>query len=42
MVTVPWLYHVSSALSTPPLYERGILLHGRGNCLQIITKNEIS
>src|SRR5262249_17432785 len=29
-----WLYHVSSALSTPPQHSWG-LLHRRDNCLQI-------
>jgi len=35
MVVVPWLYHVSSALSTPPQRSWGLLLHRRDNCLQI-------
>src|SRR5712691_9952595 len=35
IVTVPWLYHVSSALSTPPQCLRDLLLHSRGNCLYI-------
>ena len=34
MVVGPWLYHVSSALSTPPQRSWG-LLHRRDNCLQI-------
>src|SRR5215471_2928500 len=34
VVTVPWLYHVSSALSTSTQCLRG-LLHSRGNCLCI-------
>ena len=35
MVMVPWLYHGSSALSTPPQCLRGILLNNCANCLQI-------
>src|SRR5262249_48410679 len=34
MVVGPWLYHVSSALSTPPQRSWG-LLHRCDNCLQI-------
>src|SRR4030095_11279704 len=42
IVAVPWLYHVSSALSMPPQRSQGILLHRCGNCLQIKHKNAIS
>src|SRR4030095_3696290 len=35
IVVVPGLYHVSSALSTPPQRSWSILLHTRGNCLHI-------
>jgi hypothetical protein len=35
IVAVPWLYHVSSALSIPPQQSQDILLHRCGNCLQI-------
>src|SRR5262245_22858302 len=35
IVTVPWLYHGSSSLSTPPQCVQGIPFHRRGNCLQI-------
>src|SRR5262249_23451160 len=34
IVAVPWLYHVSSALSMPPPRLQGVLLHRCGNCLQ--------
>ena len=35
MVVGPWLYHVSSTLSTPPQRSWGLLFHRRDNCLQI-------
>ena len=41
-MTVSWLYHVSSVLSTPPQAGPGSLLSNRGNCLQINCKNENS
>ena len=34
IVTVPWLYHVFSALAILPQRSQGILLHRFGNCLQ--------
>src|SRR5262249_30603443 len=38
IVTIPWLYHGSSSLSTPPQCVQGIPFHRRGNCLQIKQK----
>ena len=35
IVTVPWLYHGASSLSTPPQCVQGIPFHRRGNCIQI-------
>jgi hypothetical protein len=35
IVAVPWLYHVSCALSIPPQRSQCILLHRCGNCIQI-------
>jgi hypothetical protein len=38
IVTVPWVYHGTSSLSTPPQCVQGTPFHRRGNCLQIQQK----
>ena len=38
IVTVPWLYHGASSLSTPPQCVQGSPFHRRGNYLQIKPK----